>query len=168
MTEQSSNNIRVAFVDVFVFEDGSVRGGALVTDTLSRPFEFRVTSPVKPTQLQKILYGRSLVEYMYGELIGLPLLKQLKETVSLAICKNPYLLVARPDISFPMIAIKKTEQEPGENIIDTSIIQTHKNFESEHGQAEVLLNMLASQFDIFEPFERVRVAVSEVNKQKAN
>jgi len=160
MTDQTSNNNRIAFIDISLFDDGSVRGGALVTDIYSRPYEFRVTSPIKPTQLQKVLYGKSLVDYMYGELICTPLLKSLKEAVTLAICRDEHLLVARPGLQFPLIAIKTGG--------GTFTSCTNKNFSNEKAQADILLKLLSQQFDIFEPFERVKLAVSEANKQKIN
>jgi len=168
MTDQTWNNARIAYVEISLFEDGSVRGGVLIIDVMSMPFEFRVTSPIKPTQLQKILYGRSLVEYMYGELICLPLLKQVKEPVSLAICRDEHLLVARPNLQFPLVAIRKSGQGLEKDGGGTITIRTHKNFSGEQVQAEALLNMLIRQFDIFEPFERVKLAVSEVHKQRVN
>ena len=166
MTDQTTSNSRIAFVDISVFDDGSVRGGVLVTDTASRPFEFRVTSPIKPTQLQKILYGWSLVEYMYGELICLPLLKQVKEPISLAICRDDHLLVARPGLQIPIIAIRKPETKKDTGGVGSFTVRTHKNFSGEQAHAEVILNTLTQQFDIFEPFERVKLAVSEVHRQK--
>ena len=166
MTDQTSNNTRIAFVDISVFEDGSVRGGVLITDTVSRPYEFRVTSSIKPTQLQIILYGKSLVEYMYGELICLPLLKQVKESISLAVCHDEHLLVARPGLQFPLIAIKKPGQGSDKEGIGATTLRAHKNFPGEQAQAEVLLSAMSQRFDIFEPFERIKLAVSEVHKQK--
>ncbi len=157
MTDQTSNNTRIAFIDISMLDDGSVRGGVLVTDIVSRPYEFRVTSPIKPTQLQKILYGNSLAEYMYGELICLPLLKSLKEVVTLAVCRDEHLLIARPGLRFPLIAIKKSGQgtdKTGGGIFTTCI---NKSFPSEKAQADVLLNLLSQQIDIFEPFERVKL-----------
>jgi len=168
MVDQVSEKSRIAFVEISIFEDGSFRGGVLIIDSFSRPYEFRVTSPIKPTQLQKILYGKSLVEYMYGELICLPLLKQVKEIISLAVCHDDNLLVARPNIQFPLISINKQKQNPGVNEINAITIRTHKNFLSERAHAEVQLNMMSNQFDIFEPFERVKLALSEVHKQKVN
>jgi len=61
MTEQDSPGARLAFVNISIYEDGSVRGGVLVTDLETRPYEFRVTSPVKPTSIQRILYGKTIV-----------------------------------------------------------------------------------------------------------
>src|SRR3989304_6323458 len=98
--------IRLAFIDVSVFSDGSIRGGILTTDIETRPFEFRVTSPIKPTQVQQILYGASLKDYVYGELICAPLVKATKEKLSVVLTKENYLIAMRPLVSAPVILIR--------------------------------------------------------------
>ncbi|MEA4908423.1 MAG: hypothetical protein VB089_12425 [Anaerolineaceae bacterium] len=165
MTDSEQNDTRIAFVDINVFDDGSIRGGVLVTDIATRPFEFRVTSPVKPTQLQRILYGSSLTEYVYGELIALPLLKSVKEKVTLAVCRNDHLLIARPGLQFPFVVVKK-QQSIKNNGINPISIHPHRNFVNEQAHAELLLNAVIERHDIYEPFERVKVAVNEVNQNK--
>ena len=99
--------IRLGFVDISVFSDGSIRGGILVTDIETRPFEFRATSPVKPTQLQQILYGPSLREYVYSQLICSPLVKAVKEKLSIVLVKEANLLAIRDthEIAVPVILI---------------------------------------------------------------
>lgn len=45
-------------------------GCLLITDLNGVPQEFRCTHPVKPTSMQKPLYGKSLVPYIGIELCG--------------------------------------------------------------------------------------------------
>src|SRR3972149_6823144 len=108
MSDQVSSEARLAFIDISIFDDGSIRGGVLVTDMETRPYEFRVTTPVKPTSMQRVLYGKTLPKYVYGELIGFPLIKAVKEEISLVIAKNENLLVMRPKLSVPVVIITKT------------------------------------------------------------
>lgn len=103
-----SPELRLAFIDVAVFSDGSIRGGILTTDIETRPFEFRVTSPIKPTQVQQILYGASLKDYVYGELICAPLVKATKEKLSVVLTKESFLLSMRPLVSTPVILVRST------------------------------------------------------------
>jgi hypothetical protein len=166
MTDQSISSNRIAFLEISAFDDGSIRGGVLVTDTFSRPYEFRVTSPIKPNNLQKILYGKSLPNYLFGELLCLPLLKQVKENISLAVCQNEYLLVARPELKFPFVYLQKNETPSQNDQINSVLIKAHRNYSGEKPQAEVFLNTLAKDIDLFEPFERVKLALSEVHTQK--
>ncbi len=168
MTDRTLDKNRIAFIDISIFDDGSIRGGVLITDTFSRPYEFRVTSPINPTPLQKILYGKTLFDYVYGELITIPLLKQVKEQVSLALSRDEHILVARPGLHFPLITLKTVAQGRETDSIEGFTVLTNKNYQGEKAQAEVILNELTNNMNIFEPFERVRLAVSEVHRQKIN
>lgn len=160
MVQNESPNLRIAFVDTTLFDDGSIRGGVLVTDKDTRPYEFRVTSPIKPTALQKLLYGVSLTDYVYGQLIVLPLLKNVKESISLAICIRDNLLVARPDLSFPFVVLKKSSRD------NSLLVQAHPDYPGEQGHAEIVVHDMAHRYDLTEPFNRLKLAVSEVHAQK--
>src|SRR5687768_17185530 len=111
-----TQEIRLAFIDVAVFSDGSIRGGILTTDIDTRPYEFRVTSPIKPTQIQQMLYGVSLKDYVYGELICAPLVKATKEKLSLVLAREPYIVAMRPLVSVPVILVHHDGKSIGENL----------------------------------------------------
>ncbi len=69
----------IGFYALLQTQDGKGYSGALlVTDDLGKPTEFRVTYPVKPTALQKQLYGDSLIPHIGIELCGKPLYQALK------------------------------------------------------------------------------------------
>lgn len=139
MTDQNSE-ARLAFVDISTFDDGSIRGGILVTDLDTRPFEFRVTSPIKPTTIQRVLYGKTLVDYVYGELIGLPLVKAVKEQLNLVIACKENLLVMRPGLSIPVVIISQTnhaiKNEKSYVGIEPIVIKSHKHYEGETDWAQ--------------------------------
>ncbi len=147
---------KIAFVDVVSFENGaSFRGGALVTDVETYPLEFRLTSPIRPTPLQKTLYGKTLQAYIITELIAMPLLKSLKEKPSLVIVNSTLYLAARPKIEYPIISIDSKKQE----------YQSHSDFLSESNLAKQILQSLSFE-QLAEPFSRVQAAVSEAHRQK--
>ena len=50
-------------------------GAILITDLQGVPQEFRCTHPVKPTALQKPLYGNTLEPYIAVDLCGIPLIQ---------------------------------------------------------------------------------------------
>jgi hypothetical protein len=154
---------RLAFMDVAVFSDGSVRGGILTTDIQTRPYEFRVTSPIKPTQVQQILYGESLKDYVYGELICAPLIKATKENLSVVLAKAPYILAVRPLVSVPVILVHHDQQSTGDGITPVSL-SGHKNFQNELSFAQTLLAPVMQSHDLTEPFERLRLAINEVHR----
>ena len=58
-------------------------GALLVTDDIGKPEEFRVTHPVKPTLLQRQIYGETLIPHIGVSLCGVPLYEALKNKPSL-------------------------------------------------------------------------------------
>ncbi len=74
----------IGFFSVYPTKDnkGSL-GALLVTDQLGKPEEFRVTLPIKPTIVQKTLYGASLNRYLGIQLCGIPLYNSLKKKADL-------------------------------------------------------------------------------------
>jgi len=63
------------FLHVYKYdEQASYRGAFLSTDTNTTPIEFRCTNIIKPTKLQRTLYGKILEEHIYVELIASPLM----------------------------------------------------------------------------------------------
>ena len=158
-----TQEIRLAFIDVAIFSDGSIRGGILTTDIETRPYEFRVTSPIKPTQVQQILYGATLKDYVYGELICAPLVKATKEKLSLVLAKEPYIVAMRPLVSVPVILIHYEGKQMSESLRPVSL-SAHKSFQSELSFAQTVLAPVMQSHDLIEPFERLKLALNEVHR----
>jgi len=64
-----------------------MRGGCLVTDALTRPIEFWVSGVIRPTSIQRILYGDTLHEYICNDLVGIPLLSTLESSPDLILVR---------------------------------------------------------------------------------
>jgi len=106
--EQEMAGEKVLFLDVARFEDGKVlRGGALVTDATTEPLEFRCTTPVRPTMLQKILWGARLPEHIAASLLGEPLIRSLQQEYSLAVVRDGDFLQLRDSMNLPIIRLAK-------------------------------------------------------------
>jgi hypothetical protein len=160
-----TEEIRIAFIDVAVFSDGSIRGGILTTDIETRPYEFRATSPIKPTQLQQILYGASLRDYVYSELICVPLVRATKEKLSVVLAKGPYILAMRPLVSVPVILVQDENNQVGDGVNPVSLrFSSHKNFKNELSYAQTILASIAQKHNLIEPFERLKLALNEVHR----
>ncbi|MBU1748724.1 MAG: hypothetical protein KKA73_13635 [Chloroflexi bacterium] len=171
MTDQP--DLRFVFLDVALFEEGAaMRGGALITDIETKPYEFRCTSPVRPTSLQRVLYGDTLEEYIYVQLIGVPLVKDAKEKPGLILVRHPMLLRIRPFLSYPVVLVRSDQKatmatsEIGSGDLKPIVISSHREFPSEANAAQAQLALLMQRRDLLEPFERVQVALSEVHKQR--
>jgi hypothetical protein len=158
-----TQEIRLAFIDVTVFSDGSIRGGILTTDIETKPFEFRVTSPIKPTQLQQILYGASLRDHVYGEMICVPLVKATKEKLSIVLTKDNFLLSMRPLIGIPVIFIQANAVQAGD-VIRPVNFASHRNFPNELSFSQTILSPILQKHDLLEPFDRLRLAIGEVQR----
>ena len=99
------NDKKVAFLIKAQFEDESIRGAVLVTDVNTTPLEFRVTSAIKPDDLQKTLYGEILDEYICIELLALPLLNALKEKPDILVVQNRLFLDVNSKAEIPPIVL---------------------------------------------------------------
>ena len=156
---------RLFFVDTELFENGeAIRGGVIITDFETKPYEFRCTSPIRPTPLQRVLYGDTLEEYISVELIGVPLVNAVKEKPGLIVVRKPILLKIRPLISVPVIQARKGEIDSGNGSNPTELV-SHRDFPAEAASAQAMLAKLMEKRDLMEPFERLRVALSEAHKQ---
>jgi hypothetical protein len=158
-----TQDIRLAFMDVLLFSDGSIRGGILTTDIETRPYEFRITSAIKPTQLQQMLYGTSLKDYVYGELICAPLIKATKEKISFVLAKERYIMDVRPLVAVPIVLVLYNDRYAGDGVKPITF-QAHKNFSSELSYVQTVLTPIMQRHDLTEPFERLKLALNEVHR----
>ncbi len=79
--------------------DGFFRGASLVVDYRGIPMDFRYTDPIKPSRLERILYGSALEVYLREELILESLIGAVDVKPTLWICKEPDLLLPLKNIT---------------------------------------------------------------------
>ena len=71
---------KVALLGYLEFDNGELyRGAILVTDDGGKPIEFRCTAPVKPTVVQRMRNGSTLMPHVLVALIAKPLMDALNE-----------------------------------------------------------------------------------------
>jgi len=117
----------IGFLGYREFDDGeSYRGAILVTDEWGKPLEFRCTAPVRPTKLQRTLYGKSLLPHILTELIGAPLISSVREKPQfILICDEAYFDV-RHKVSSPVIRVASPSRAPTdapERAVSSSVIR---------------------------------------------
>src|SRR3990172_5492533 len=83
------------------------RGGLLVTDSRGKPLEFRCTSPIRPNQVQRILYGRTLMPYLAVQLIGVPLLSSVAEKPNIIVVNFDVFLDLREFVQQPVLFVRR-------------------------------------------------------------
>jgi len=85
-TSVSDAKFSLAFVGFY--DSGSpedIRGAAMVTTDRGFPLEFYVSTPVRPSAVQKALYGSSLEPFITAELLGVRLLNDIKADVKIVL-----------------------------------------------------------------------------------
>jgi hypothetical protein len=171
-------NMKFGFLEFTGTEAGDGYFGAImVTDSRGVPLEFRCTRPVKPSMVQRTLYGNSLGKYVAVSLCGTPLIAALEN-------KPDFLFIRSKDLSevdtagTPLILIqslndtlieKKSESDHSTVItFEGGDLGTFKFFVSGTKQSEITGKHVEEMFggiDPFEPFERMTKAFGVLSKQ---
>ncbi|MCX6151725.1 MAG: hypothetical protein NTX22_14475 [Ignavibacteriales bacterium] len=172
--------VRIAFLETYTFDDNAgVMGAILVTDPDTKPLEFRVTAPIKPTNFQKTLYGDVLLEHILVELIALPLLGAIKDDLDLILVRDPLFLGINNKQGVRAIKLfkekedhtpsKKSSEEQNKLSGDYGIyVETAKKFASELPEIVERLSQISITRNLIEPFDRLKTACEQVHLQKVD
>lgn len=96
-------------------KDHYFRGAALVTDARGIPADFRYTEPVRPTRLERILYGGALDIYLREEIILENLLNAVEIKPSLWLVEEKDLIhPVQRQSKLPVMAITTSGRSPME------------------------------------------------------
>lgn len=156
--ELENSDMILAFLDLAAFENGEAsRGGCLVTDGLTRPLEFRVSGAIRPTNLQKVLYGDTLQEYISNDLIGIPILDTLENQPGLVLVRDAEFLKLRPRVEIPVLWVRGT-------VDGQFVLQAFPGHEEEAEAGRDMLPRRLRGRNIMEPFMRIRTALEEAHQ----
>jgi len=177
--------VKIGFLAFKEFERG-YRGGLLVTDNRGKPLEFRCTSPIRPNQVQRILYGRTLIPFLAVRLIGVPLTNSVTEKPTVIVSNHDVFLDLRESIQQPLLVVRRQgdsfgtagspQNRPGQDTVliesqgakfDPIVVESHWRFPDESKQLRYQLREIFDYMDLLEPFERINKALDEVERQKA-
>jgi len=185
MSENDERHLLIGFLSLFETsnKDGNI-GAILITDHQGVPQEFRCTYPVKPTAIQKPLYGNALEPYIGIKLCGIPLIQSIQSKPTLIIVDKEFLLNIREESQYPLIFLRRAgeaiEVESPDSTKSTSkkdriesstgrfqpiIIMAHTDFDEDKDTARKILEEIFSHLDPYEPFERMQKAVEMLGKQ---
>lgn len=161
-------------------------GAVLVTDEVGTPQEFRVTMPVKPSALQRQLYGESLIPHIGIDLCGKPLLKALNRKPHLLLVNRLLLLAIADTVSYSVAFIERvgesmrvtTEdgttagklyklQTPSNRFQPLSVTYPSSNTEKSTEEAHQRLEYFFKGVDLLEPFQRIDVALKALAESDA-
>ena len=99
----------IGYLDVLLQEPLGYVGGVLVTDEYGLPVEFRHTLPVRPTKLQRALYGSALDRYLRTVVITQRLLGGLEHDPVLVLVSDPILVT---EAALPLAHVTDSGVEP--------------------------------------------------------
>lgn len=159
-------------------------GAILITDSQGVPIEFRCTHPVKPTLIQKPLYGESLLPFIGSELCGEPLFNSVQNKPVYVFVNSDFLLLLRTRISIPLVFVRLTgeaiEINPEQKLTDSLprkrlesptgkfqpvIVSTHPDYKDDFDKLQVLFKESLRNLDPVEPFNRIKKAVEVLAQQ---
>jgi hypothetical protein len=83
----------IGYLDVQAFDAAGYLGGVLVVDEFGLPVEFRHSIALRPTKLQRTLYGESLDRYLRAAVIAVRLLDDLESKPGVILTSDPVLAV---------------------------------------------------------------------------
>jgi len=174
----------LAFVSLVELEKDVFRGGVLVTDAQGKPLEFRCTSAIQPTAVQKTLYGGTLKAHMAVELTARPLLSAVKEDYDAVLVTHDDFIELRKAIKKPLLVVAKqgatlvTKEDAdaptrSELLASPSgkfepvVLTCHWQHADDIDQTLPNLGALFSRFDLTEPFARIGNALKLLHEKGA-
>ncbi len=180
----------LGFITVVEHAEHGIFGGYLLLNQLGRPLEFHCTAPLKPSRAQQILYGPTLKPYLYGEQIAQALISAAS-CVPVVLCTDQLdVLAVRPLKDIPIaLWLPREECLPASGANDKAP-DSHIRFDSAHGlgtnmhtfavghhalavaagyatdceRLTAVFAPLGPEFDLREPFGRIREALAEVQR----
>ena len=153
-------------------QDAGAFGGYLLLNAAGRPIEFHCTTPVKANRAQEILYGPTLAPYLYGELIGASLVTKSKLRPDWIVTDHVAVLAIRETIDLPVACLVTSPVEDltvTESIdLDCFQVVTAGRYREDLGLVKNLWEERAVDFDLSEPFDRIRNAIQEAQRARGN
>jgi hypothetical protein len=189
--DAASRNALAAFGFLTVLEspEHGLFGGYLVLSPQGRPLEFRCSTPVIATRAQEILYGPTLRPYLFAEVIGRALvagadldagviLTDQRDMLPLATLRPEEVLLVEPiapvahsaDIAPQAISINacagtaadlKLEVASTTLIVNGCQIIASSISLKTPDELAAMLEPLAANVYLAEPFQRIRAALTE-------
>jgi hypothetical protein len=172
-----------AFLDTCEFENGAaLRGAALVTDAATEPIEFRCTSAIRPTLLQKTLWGNRLAGHIASRLVGKPLLDALSNRAALVMVRKPEFVEMRELLEMPLVQVLRNEEltiaspltsadgdtlESGGGQFEPVVLKVHRRHSGDLQSARDLLAQTFRSHNLLEPFQRLKNALELIHQQDA-
>lgn len=157
----------LGFLTVVDDAERGLIGGYLVLNAQARPLEFHCTVPLKPNRAQQILYGPTLLPYLYGEQIGQALLGKATVRPQVLLTDVPPVLALGDFTDLPLALVAADATAP--TALEESSGQVccgRWRLTVAGGDRAIVANRLAplAALDLVEPFGRIRAAIEETQR----
>jgi hypothetical protein len=162
----------VGFLSIIKHESLGFFGGYLVLNLAGRPLEFHCTTPLNPTRAQEILYGPTLVPYLYGEQIGQALVNKSGLPARAVLVDCAGALALRPLVDVPVALVESAADESKIHASGSLVrftlgrqsLAVLRSHQADHNQVLSRLGELGEAFDLAEPFGRIQAALDEAQR----
>lgn len=172
--------MQLAYITARAVNDESWSGGILVTDTHGLPLDFRYVEPIRPSKLQKLVYGGALKRYLLLDAIAGTLLKASKPNVDWIFTGDELLGELEGQVHGKLVVIEPTIIDPfsesgewrngavGEVLMQVTSTGNPVKLtfaaadESETKKVAEKLADLTKELDFTEPLKRVGEALVEI------
>jgi hypothetical protein len=175
------DNQKIGFFSLYETEIiDSFVGALLITNEFGIPIEFKCTHAVKPTPIQKSLYGEKLKPFIAINLCGIPLLNNISNKPEIIFINIPDILSLRTEINTTTILLRRagdfnnlqsndtfsenTRIENTTGQFQALVLQTHPDFKEELNKCSEITKQLFENFDIAEPFDRMKISIDILGK----
>jgi hypothetical protein len=143
---------------------GGFTGAILLTDNRARPQHFAFVQPIKPTIMQRILYGTTLEEHIKIDVITQKLWDGLPSPPDVVFVEAHDMIQARRVTHIPTALIAKLpDTEPRTSSFSLLRYDTGINKIDDFQVGQVLV-ALENSCNLLEPFNRIRGALKEALK----
>lgn len=159
----------VGFLAILETDTHGIFGGYLVVDTQGRPLEFHCTTPVKPNRAQEILYGPTLLPYLYGEQIAGALVAKAKLKPQAILVDAAPTLAVREHVELPVGLLLKEDDTEGAKLLASFELKNHRlataiDYSADQGPLAAALEPMLQRLDLNEPFGRIHDAIREAGR----
>lgn len=161
-------------------EDGYI-AALMVTDNRGYPLELKASTPIRPSLVQKTLYGSQLEHYIGVELCGKTLIQQAARKTRLILVPESQLLDISNQVNVNMVAVWRAGEsikveDEAESASRGTIKPTTSTFkpivyegrfidDANEKESLEFLYQCADRFDLVEAFERIRSALKLLAKE---
>lgn len=144
-------------------QDGakSFLGALLITDERTRPLHFAYVEPIRPTLLQRIVYGSTLTAHVQVDIIAKKLFREDQPyKPDVAFVDTRELLVVRQALNIPTACLRRSEQ--GDNALSAFTFDTGDHYSDAEPVSQLIQRLEPSGVDLLDPFARMKDAIKEV------